>query len=225
MAHRLPDKIGTWSRFRRREVVKKQFLIGLMTAALAIFGAACSESTESNTNANANTGDTASTTAPDNSEVTITTDSNGVKTETRTFKNNPRVSKVVVTTENGNRTVKAYSPSGEEKDVSKSEPPPDVLHATGDAIADAAGWVKDKSKTAYDKTKEGAKTAADKTVDTSKKVADKTADTGKTVYNKSKPVAKKVGDTTVDVTKTVVDATKEGAKTAGKTIKKVIPPQ
>lgn len=205
--------------------MKKQFLIGLMIAALCVLGVACSNSTESNTNTNANSnaGDTASTTA--DSEVASNTDSNGVKTETRTFKDNPRVSKVVVTTENGNRTVKAYSPSGEEKDVSKNEPPPDALHATGDAIADSAGWVKDKSKTAYDKAKEGTKTAADKTVDTSKKVADKTADTGKAVYNKSKPVAKKVGDKSVDVTKTVVDATKEGAKTAGKTIKKIIPPQ
>jgi hypothetical protein len=193
--------------------VKKQFLIGLIITALAVLGVACSGSSESNTNANANTGDTASTTAPDNSEVTTTTDSNGVKTETRTFKNNPRVSKVVVTTENGNRTAKAYSPSGEEKDVSKSEPKPDVLHATGDAIADAAGWVKDKSETAYDKTKEGAKTVADKTVDTSK-----------TVANKTKQGAKKVGDKTVDTTKTVVDKTVEGAKKTGNAIKKVVVP-
>ena len=193
--------------------MKKQFLIGLIITALAFLSVACSESSESNTNANANTGDTASTTAPDNSEVTTTKDSNGVKTETRTFKNNPRVSKVVVTTENGNRTVKAYSPSGEEKDVSKSEPKPDVLHATGDAIADAAGWVKDKSETAYDKTKEGAKTVADKTVDTSK-----------TVANKTKQGAKKVGDKTVDTTKTVVDKTVEGAKKTGNAIKKVVVP-
>jgi hypothetical protein len=193
--------------------VKRQFLIGLIITALAFLSVACSESSESNTNANANTGDTASTTAPDNSEVTTTKDSNGVKTETRTFKNNPRVSKVVVTTENGNRTVKAYSPSGEEKDVSKSEPKPDVLHATGDAIADAAGWVKDKSETAYDKTKEGAKTVADKTVDTSK-----------TVANKTKQGAKKVGDKTVDTTKTVVDKTVEGAKKTGNAIKKVVVP-
>ena len=95
--------------------------------------------------------------APDNSETATTTDSNGVKTETRTFKGNSRVSKVVVTSGNGNRTVKAYSQSGEEKDVSKNEPPPDALHATGDAIADAAGWTRDKTETAAEKTKEGAK--------------------------------------------------------------------
>jgi len=194
-------------------MMKKQFLIGLMIAALAVVGVACSESTESNTNTNANTSEIATTQpAPDNSEISTTTDSNGVKTETRTFKNNARVSKVVVITGNGNRTVKVYSPSGEEKDVSMNTPP-DVLHATGDAIADSAGWVKDKSITVADKTKEGAKTVADKTVDT-----------GKTVVNKSKPVAKKVGNTTVHTTKTVVDATEQGIKKTGNAIKKVVIP-
>ena len=189
----------------------KQIVIGLMISALAIFGAACSESPESN--ANANTSETQSTQpAPENSEITTTTNSNGVKTETRTFKNNARVSKVVVTTGNGNRTVKIYSPSGEEKDVSKNEPP-DVLNATGDAIANSAGWVKDKSTTAADKTKTGAKSAADKAVDT-----------GKTVVRKSKPVAKKVGDTTVNTTKTVLDATEQGIKKTGNAIKKVVIP-
>jgi DNA-binding NarL/FixJ family response regulator len=184
-----------------------------MIAAVAILATACSQANESNGNTNAaantNNSDTASTsittTGPDNSEITTTTDSNGVKTETRTFKDNPRVSRVVVTTRNGNRTVQVYSASGEQKDVSNNEPP-DVLHATGDAIADGAGWVKDKSVTAYDKTKEGTEKVADTTVDTTKKVA------------------KKVGDKTVDTTETVVDKTKEGAKKTGKAIKKVVTP-
>jgi DNA-binding NarL/FixJ family response regulator len=191
-----------------------------MIAALAILATACSQANESNGNTNAaantNTSDTASTsmttTGPDNSEITTTTDSNGVKTETRTFKDNPRVSKVVVTTRNGNRTVQVYSASGEQKDVSQNEPP-DVLHATGDAIADGAGWVKDKSVTAYDKTKEG-----------TEKVADKTVDTTKTVVDKTKEGAKKVGDKTVDTTETVVDKTKQGAKKTGRAIKKVVTP-
>src|SRR5882672_3859172 len=144
-----------------------------MMGALALVAGACSQSTESNMNANANNANTASTTVtttgPDNSEITTTTDSNGTKTETRTFKNNPRVSKVVVTTRNGTRTAKVYSASGEEKETSD----PNVLQATGDAIADSAGWVKDKSLTVADKTKAGAKTVADKTVDVSKTVADK----------------------------------------------------
>lgn len=193
--------------------MRKKLLIGIMIAALAILATACSQANESNGNTNAaantNTSNTASTsittTGPDNSEITTTTDSNGVKTETRTFKDNPRVSRVVVTTHNGNRTVQVYSASGEQKDVSNNEPP-DVLHATGDAIADGAGWVKDKSVTAYDKTKEGTEKVADTTVDTTKKVA------------------KKVGDKTVDTTETVVDKTKEGAKKTGKAIKKVVTP-
>jgi hypothetical protein len=223
MAYGLPINLASL-RCRRRELVIKKFLIGLSIAALSVLAASCQNAAESNVNANANanTGQTVSTTGPDNSEITTTTDSNGDKTETRTFKSNPRVSKVVVTSRGGTRTVKVYSPSGEEKDVNE---PPDVLHATGDAIADGAGWVKDKSITAADKTKEGAKTVADKTVDTSKKVADKTVDTSKTVANKTKQGAKKVGDKTVDTTKTVVDETKEGVKKAGKTIKKIIPPQ
>ena len=200
--------------------MRKEILIGIMIAALAILATACSQTNESNGNTNAaantNTSDTASTsmttTGPDNSEITTTTDSNGVKTETRTFKDNPRVSKVVVTTRNGNRTVAVYSASGEQKDVSKNEPP-DVLHATGDAIADGAGWVKDKSVTAYDKTKEG-----------TEKVADKTVDTTKTVVDKTKEGAKKVGDKTVDTTETVVGKTKEGAKKTGRAIKKVVTP-
>lgn len=200
--------------------MRKEILIGIMIAALAILATACSQANESNGNTNAaantNTSDTASTsmttTGPDNSEITTTTDSNGVKTETRTFKDNPRVSKVVVTTRNGNRTVAVYSASGEQKDVSQNEPP-DVLHATGDAIADGAGWVKDKSVTAYDKTKEG-----------TEKVADKTVDTTKTVVDKTKEGAKKVGDKTVDTTETVVDKTKQGAKKTGRAIKKVVTP-
>jgi hypothetical protein len=153
--------------------------------------------------------------------VTTTTDTNGVKTETRTFKNNPRVSKVVVTTRGGVRTAKVYSPSGEEKDIGTGDP--NVLEATGDKIADAAGWVKDKSVTGAEKTKEGAEIVKDKTVDTSKKVADKTVDIGKDVVDKSKPVVKKVGDKSVDVGKTVVDATKTGVKKTGRAIKKIIP--
>jgi hypothetical protein len=133
------------------------------------------------------------------------------------------VSKVVVTTRNGVRTVKVYSPAGEEKDVSNNEPS-DVLHATGDAIADSAGWVKDKSITVADKTKEGAKTVADKTVDTSKKVADKTVDTSKTVANKTVDTSKKVANKSVDVGTTVVDKTKQGAKKTGRAIKKVFTP-
>ena len=126
--------------------MSKKIWIGIVITALALVAAACSQSNDANVNSNANNtaSTTVTTTGPDNSEITTTTDRNGVKTETRTFKSNPRVSRVVVTTRNGTRTAKAYGPNGEEKEVSD----PDVLHATGDAIADSAGWVKDKSITA-----------------------------------------------------------------------------
>ena len=187
-----------------------------MIIAAVLLATACNQSSDANVNANANsnagnTASTVTTSGPDNSEITTTTDSNGVKTETRTFKANPRVSKVVVTTRNGNRTSKVYSASGEEKDVSSGDP--NVLEATGDAVADSAGWVKDKSLTVADKTKEGAVTVADKTVDISKKVADKTVDTTKTVASKTK-----------HGTMTVVDKTKQGARKTGNAIKRVVTP-
>jgi len=195
--------------------VSKKSLIAIVVAALALLTWSCTNSDNTtNANANANTATVmtspATTAAPDNSEI-ATTNENGVRTETRTFRDNPRVSKVVVTTRDGNRTVKVYSRTGEEKDVSK-DGPPDVLHATGDAIADSAGWVKDKSITVKDKTVDTSKTVADKTVDTSKTVANKTVDVSKTVANK-----------TVDTSKTVANKTKAGAKKTGRAIRKVIP--
>ena len=176
--------------------------------ALLMMGASC-KSTETS-NANTNASDTAyTTTAPDNSEVTTTND-NGVQTQTRTFRDNPRVSKVVVTTRNGTRTVKAYSPSGEEREMTSDSE--NALTAAGDAIANSAGWVKDKSITVADKTKEGAQTVGEKTKEGAEIVKDKTVDTAKTVGSKTKQGAKTVGEKTA-----------EGAKKTGKAIKKVIP--
>ena len=93
----------------------KKTLIGLTMVAMSVVMLACQQAQESNTNTNAS--EAATRTAPDNSEITTTTDSNGTRTETRVFRDNPRVSKVVVTTSNGQRTVKVYSKSGEERDL------------------------------------------------------------------------------------------------------------
>src|SRR6266550_2107673 len=127
--------------------------IVIVIVSVAILAASCqrTEDTTSNSNSNANVDNTATTTTagPDNSEIT-TTNENGVKTETRTFRNNPRVSKVVVTTRDGVRTVKVYSPSGEERELKSG--PERALDATGDAIADSAGFVKDKSTDVGEKT-------------------------------------------------------------------------
>ena len=87
-----------------------------------------------------------------------------------------------------------YAPSGEARELNKNEPE-DVLEATGTAIADAVGFVADK-------TVEGAKTVGDKTVEG----------------------ARTVGEKTVAGTKTVVEKTGEGAKKTGRAIKKAVTP-
>ena len=82
---------------------------------------------------------------PDNSEITTSVDANGTKTETRVFKNNPQLAKLVVTTDKGGvRTVKAYSASGEERPV-KAEDSQNVLEATGSKVAESAGFVASKT--------------------------------------------------------------------------------
>ena len=172
----------------------------LWSVAVAIFalGSSGCNTTNDNTNTNANTTEVVASNntrvGSDDSEIITTTDANGVKTETRVFHNNPRVSKVVVTTRDGKRTVTVYAPSGEARELNKNEPE-DVLEATGTAIADAAGFIADK-------TVEGAKTVGEKTVEG----------------------AKTVGEKTADGTRTVIEKTGEGAKKTGKAIKKAVTP-
>jgi hypothetical protein len=177
--------------------VSRNLLMGFVILALSGLAAACNRSAGANTNDNINASAVATTTTrpgPDNSEIITTTDARGVKTETRVFRDNPRVSRVVVTTRDGYRTVKVYSRSGEERELNKDEPE-DVLEATGDAIADSAGFVAKK-------TGEAAKTAGEETAEGAKVVGQKTA-----------KGVKKVGEETA-----------EGAKKAGKAIKKVVTP-
>ena len=187
----------------------KKTIIGLTIVVMSVAMLSCQTAQEANANANAS--ETATRTAPDNSEITTTTDSNGTRTETRVFRDNPRVSKVVVTTSNGQRTVKVYSKTGEERDL--KDQTTDALTATGNAIADGAGFVADKSEDVYDKTREGVGTAADKTADTARTVADKTKSGAKNVASETKSGAE-----------TVADKTKAGAKKTGRTIKKIVTP-
>lgn len=186
----------------------KKIFISFSLVALSGAMLSCQRAQESNTNTN--TAETVRT-APDNSEITTTTDNSGTRTETRVFRDNPRVSKVVVTTRDGQRTVKVYSRSGEEREM-KSEPEK-ALDATGDAIADSVGFVAEKTETAVDKTKEGTVTAAEKTGEAAKTVGEKTTETAKTVGAKSTNTAK-----------TVAEKTKAGAKKTGSTIKKIVTP-
>jgi major membrane immunogen (membrane-anchored lipoprotein) len=128
----------------------------------------------------------------DNSTITTTTDANGNTVETREFRDNGRVSKVVVTTRNGKRTAVVYSKSGETRELKEGDADK-ALDSTGDAIADSAGWVADKSVDVADKTKDAAVKTADVTTDTAKKVGDKTEDAATAAARKTKEAAKKTG--------------------------------
>ena len=191
----------------------------LMTLLLAFVIAGCSQNGATNSTAQTPAQPTTSP-GPDNSEITTSVDANGTRTETRTFRNNPHVSKVTVTTRNGQRTVKVTSPSGEEKVVDTTE---DVLHATGDKIASAAGFVADKSEDVAGETKDKAVDVKDKTVSTTKKAANEVGDKAEDVKDKTVSTSKDVGAKTVEGAKKVGSATATGAKKAGSAVKKVIP--
>lgn len=135
---------------------------------------------------------------PDNSEVQTIMDQNGVVTETRTFKSNKYVTKVVRTTRDGtNRTVKVYNAKGESRNLPKDKVE-SAMKDTGDALAAAAGWTVDKSKDAASATKEGAAMVADKTTEGAKTVADKTVEGAKKVGSKTAEGAKKGAKTVKD---------------------------
>ena len=195
--------------------MSNKLLIGFAVTVLAVAGSACSATHNVNANANANANTTVATTTrlgADNSEISSTTDATGVKTETRVFHNNPRVSRVVVTTRDGRRTTTVYGPKGEAKDL--KDETVDVLAGAGNAIADAAGFVAEKTVGVADKTREGAKTVGEKTVEGAKTAAEKTKEGAETVGEKTKEGAQTVGEKTL-----------QGAKKTGKAIKKAVTPQ
>lgn len=180
-----------------------RFITGIMALTFLAFAGGCNtteQASNPNNNGNANllAQNTTTRPGPDNSEITTVTDANGVRTETRVFRDNRRVSRVVVTTRDGRQTVRVVSRSGEEKEANNFE---HAMDATGDAIADAAGFVGDKTED----------------------VAGKTVDTGKTVGEKTAEGAKAVGEKTAEGAKTVGKATAKGAKKTGEALKKVIP--
>ena len=111
------------------------------------------------------------TLAPDNSEVVTTTDANGTKTETRTFKSHPRVSKAVVTTSAGKQLARVYFHTGEEREL-----PADkiqiALEASGDELALAVSPAEEKGKSTPD-TRVASRKAAPPVKAPSKNVASK----------------------------------------------------
>src|ERR1051325_3793164 len=185
------------------------------------FAVSCSKSNETVAGAGANSHrgpENAPRPGPDNSQISTKVDANGVKTEERVFHNNPRISRVVVTTANGRRTVKAYSPSGEEREVNQSESE-GVLDATGDKVADAAHFVADKSEDVAGKAKDVGSATKEKT----EAIGEKTVDKSKTVGEKSADIGKTVGQKSAEGAKTVKHKTVSGAKKVGSAVKKVIP--
>ena len=94
--------------------------------------------------------------APDDSEIITTLDAKGAKTETRTFKSNSRVAKVVVITRDGNQTAQAHSIAGEVRDLPQDKVA-SALEATGDSLADAVGFVRpfDEKSKSIAATKQG----------------------------------------------------------------------
>ena len=191
-------------------------MVGASALALALM-MGCSSGTSNTTNTTttntANTKSSVETPVANTAEYVVTTSNeNGVQTETRTYSNNPRISKVVITTRDGKRTAKVYSVSGEEAEL-HTDDLDDVLRKTGNEIADAAGFVADKTKTGIEKTAEGAKTVGEKTAEGAKTVGEKTAEGAKTVGQKTAEGAKTVGEKTV-----------EGAKKTGSAIKKAVTP-
>ena len=203
----LAQKIGYLIHLEDTKVRNK--LLTVFALAVLAIATGCTQTDTTNANANANANAAPATTtraAADNSEITTTTDSSGVKTETRVFKNNPRVSKVVVTTDSsGRRTTKVYSPTGTEKVVDNVG---DALTETGDAIASAAGWTADKAKEGANEAGDKLEDAKDQTVKGAKEVGDKLED---------------AKDQTVKGAKTVGKKTEAGAKKAGKAIKDALP--
>lgn len=193
-------------------------VLPLTVVMLAALAAGCTRNETANANDQANANATATnspttTAGPDNSDITTSVDANGTRIETRTFRDNPRISRVVVTTRDGRRTVKAYSPSGEEREVNTDE---NVLEATGDKVASAAGFVAEKTKDAVGEAADKAEDVGDKTVSGAKKVGSVAADKAEDVGDKTVSGAKKVGDKTVEGAKKVGSETK-------KAVKKVIP--
>lgn len=194
-----------------------------MVATLVFSGLtlACSNSnTNENTNATANQNmdntnisnisEASPTPAAGESDIT-TTESNGVKTQTHTFRSGP-VDRVVVTTRAGKQTATVYQrDTGEQRNLPENKVA-GALSATGDALAESAGFVADKSKDAATATKHGVEKGASATEQGAETVGNKAYQGGKTAVNATAEGAKVVGKKTA-----------EGAKKVGETVKNAMP--
>lgn len=194
--------------------------LGILILSLVIgFVAGCSSNQTAAANSNQPIAENTTQPGPDNSEITTKVDNSGVRTQERVFHGNPRISKVVVTTRNGNRSAKAYSASGEEREINNQNDVEEALSATGDKVAASAGFVADKSEDVAGAAKDVGEKAKDKT----QAIGEKTADTAKDVGEKTVEGAKTVKEKSVEGAKTVKDKTVSGTKKVGRAVKKIIP--
>jgi hypothetical protein len=206
--------------------VRFKLMVGACSLFVALMAGCGGDASNGNANSsnansmNANTRVSVEETPASNADYeTTTTEAAGVKTETRTYRNNSRLSKVVITTRDGKRTAKAYSVSGEEKEI-HADDLDNVLAKGGDAVADAAGFVADKAEDVGGKIKDGGKAVVEKGKDAGMVVADKTEDAA----GMAGKGAKKVGEKTVEGAKTVGNKTVQGAKKVGGAIKDAVTP-
>jgi PBP1b-binding outer membrane lipoprotein LpoB len=86
--------------------VKKICLLMILLVAFVVAG--CSQHDASTGNSNQTQAQATTSPGPDNSEITTSVDASGTRTETRTFRNNPHISKVTVTTRDGKRTCQSH---------------------------------------------------------------------------------------------------------------------
>jgi hypothetical protein len=210
--------------------VRIKLMVGACSVALAMMVGCGGDSSNANSNSNANSMNTnsrvsveempAASPAESATEYeTTTAETGGVKTETRTYKNNSRISKVVITTRDGKRTAKVYSVSGQEKEI-RADDVDNVLAKGGDAIADAAGFVADKAEDVGGKAKDAGKAVVEKGKEAGAVAADKTED----AVGMAGKGAKKVGEKTVEGAKTVGNKTVQGAKKVGGALKDAVTP-
>lgn len=130
-------------------------LIGVTIALFVNYGAGTNTAQETSSSATTKDADlkSAETTkvsqhtvaAPDDSEIITTTDASGAEVKTRTFKSHARVSKVIVTSSNGQPAAKVYSHNGEARELPANKISV-ALEANGDDLADAAGLVRPTEK-------------------------------------------------------------------------------
>lgn len=148
---------------------------------------------------------------PDGSTVAVSTNTDGTKTEVRTFKSGDVARVTRTTAPGGKRTASVEMRDGRKADLNDEGDIEKVMDATGDFIATAASKTWDTTKTIGKEVGDKAEDAAGKTVDVGKKVASGTKDVASEAADKAEDAGDKIG-------KGVKKAGK-GAKRLGQKIK------